>query len=317
MARSQFEEDILRGVLSFFLHADKIGYHCAMLAALILAAALPAAASSDYWPSPFPEVGRESVREALTKQARRRKLKVGDEAVLLLPDAREKAGVLTFRIKKGRFKGLHQCEALGRGKTSFEPRDGWMKGAIGSTVIYYAGMTEEGGMTIPGRYELRNIRPDTYELQLLNKDLSGEDALVSRLSGKPGKRPFFSSVWKTWYPRAYPDAAPIDMLWVEGDAPVYERADVTKDPKQLEYNPKYYWGPHGRNGFAVHTDRWDDGETRSGDLGSRPEASSFLYRDTQGCVKVRADCLRILNAWVDERAKAGGPAHLLIKSAGP
>lgn len=236
-------------------------------------------------------------------------------AVVLLPKARERAGTISFRIHSGPHRGLHACEALGRGKTSTEPRPGWLKGLIGATTIYYAPQTEDGGATIPGLYELRNIRPSEYRIRLLNKDLAGEEALVARLKSH-GRPKAFSGVWKTWYPRdpRYAAVAPVDMIWSRRyqscsqgkDLPVYERPGVVKDPEQLAANPDYYAGPLGKFGTAIHTDRWDDPQTAADPaLAGRPERASFLFRDTHGCVKVRPACLALLNVFVDEQRAKG------------
>ncbi|MBI4387374.1 MAG: hypothetical protein HY551_08315 [Elusimicrobia bacterium] len=242
-------------------------------------------------------------------------------AVLLLSKDRARAGVLTFELDNGPDKGIHQCEALGRGTTALSPKPGWTRGVIKEpdgrrTPIYYAPQEEENGVTIPGIYELQNIRPDDYKLRLLNKDLSGEEELVRRLSSPDeDKKPFFSGVSKTWYPRdpRYAKVVPVDMLWSEryqpqsqgADFPVYERPGVKKDPDQLRANPRYYFGPFGKFGTAIHTDRWDDPQTAADSrLSAKDEFRNFLFRDTQGCVKLHPDCLRLLNAFIDgQRAK--------------
>lgn len=307
------------------------------LLALALASRL-AAQSLDpgsLWPSSYPALGTESARPQLTKLVRRKRKTLGldgieglrgekvSKAVALFPKARERAGLLVFELESGPERGVHACEALGRGKTSLAPQPGWTSGVIEEpggrkTAIYYAPGELEGGATLPGIYELRNIRTKDYDIKLLNKDLAGDEALARRLmSGDSPERPYFSGVWKTWYPRdpRYADVVPVDMIWSEayqkespGAAfPVYEyKGESLKDPLQLRHNPRYYYGPFGRSGFAVHTDRWEDEETSADPkLADKNERRSFLFRDTNGCVKLRPDCLLLLNAFIDEQAARG------------
>ena len=59
-------------------------------------------------------------------------------ALLLLPPDRGNTGVLNFEIEAGSRAGVYQCEALGRGVTSLEPKPGWTRGLIGAATIYYA-----------------------------------------------------------------------------------------------------------------------------------------------------------------------------------
>ena len=111
---------------------------------------------------------------------------------------------------------------------------------------------------------------------------------------------------------------PIDMVWAEdyqafsqgAGVPVFERRSLADSPqararqaKQLARNARYYYGPFGRTGWAIHTDQWDDPQ-RGLDpaYAGRPELSNFLFRDTNGCVKVRPDCLALLNLFVDEQS---------------
>lgn len=283
------------------------------------------------WPSSFLNIGAASARDALTQSLRRERKTLElngirglngeplSKAVALFSKRRELPGVLVFEIESGPFQGAHRCEALGRGETSSAPADGWTRGVIvesdgRKTAIYYAPATAYGGATVSGMYELRNIRPKEYAIKFLNKDVAGDEELVRRMTeGDPKSKPYYSGVWKTWYPRdtRFADVVPVDMIWSEpyqplsqgAGMPVYESTRGEKDPEQTRRNPRYYFGPYGRGGFAVHTDRWGDGETAADpERAAKDEFRSFLFRDTNGCVKVRPDCLQLLNAFIDEQS---------------
>jgi hypothetical protein len=286
------------------------------------------------WPASFPKIGAASAREELTESLRRERPALGldgvpglngeavSKAIALLPKHRELPGVIVFEIESGPFQGLHRCEALGRGKTSPTPKGGWARAVVREpdgrkTGIYYAPGSVDGGATLPGIYELRNIRPKDYWIKFLNKDVSGDEELVRRLTeGDQKGRPYYSGVWKTWYPRdpRYADVVPVDMIWSEryqplsqgAGMPIYENTAGEKDPEQTRHNPRYYFGPYGRSGFAVHTDRWSDAETASDPArAAKDEFRSFLFRDTNGCMKVRPDCLQLLNAFIDDQSGKG------------
>jgi|CXWL01.1.fsa_nt_gi hypothetical protein len=283
------------------------------------------------WPASFPKIGAISAREPLTQSLRRERKTLGlnairglngeplSKAVALFSKRRELPGVLVFEIESGPFQGAHRCEALGRGETSSTSTDGWESGVIEEprgrkTTIYYAPSTAYGGATVSGMYELRNIRPKDYAIRFLNKDIAGDEELVRRMTeGDPKTKPYYSGVWKTWYPRdaLFADVVPVDMIWSEpyqplsqgAGMPVYEGTNGEKDPEQTRRNPRYYFGPYGRGGFAVHTDRWADAETAADPArAAKDEFRSFLFRDTNGCVKVRPDCLQLLNAFIDEQS---------------
>lgn len=251
-------------------------------------------------------------------------------ALLLLPRDRGGAGVINFEIEGGKRSGIYQCEALGRGLTSSEPKPRWAGGFIGGSAVYYAPKESHDGATVPGVYDLRNISPDRYKIVFLGKpeDLKGEELVVARtISKKSGKRPFFSAVWKHWYPKSSA-AMPVDMIWA-GDSqagsqgegvPVFETRPAPTTPEaaarqkeQLSHAPRYYYGPYGRSGFAVHTDRWEEPE-RTGDekYKGRPELSDFRYRDTNGCVKLRPACLELLNEFVSGQEKLGRRVQLEV-----
>ena len=286
------------------------------------------------WPRTFPKVGAASAREELTDSLRGERTTLGldgvaglngeliSKAVALFPKRRELPGVIAFEIESGPFQGLHRCEALGRGDTSTAPKDGWTRAVVvepdgRKTEIYYAPASAYNGATLPGLYELRNIRPKDYAIKFLNKDISGDEELVRRMTdGDQKTKPYFSGVWKTWYPRdpRYADVVPVDMIWSEpyqplsqgAGMPVYESAVGKKDPDQTRKNPRYYFGPYGRSGFAVHTDRWSDAETAADPTNAdKDEFRSFLFRDTNGCVKVRPDCLQLLNTFIDDQSEKG------------
>lgn len=251
------------------------------------------------------------------------------KALLLLPKDRGGAGVLNFEIEAGKRAGVYQCEALGRGLTSSEPKPRWPGGFIGGSAVYYAPKEAADGATVPGVYDLRNISPERYEIVFLGKpeDLKGEEALVARVGKKSGARPFFSAVWKHWYPKGSA-AVPVDMVWAEDSqagsqgegVPVFEQRSAPKNPeeaarqaKQLSHNPRYYFGPYGRSGFAVHTDRWEDPDKAADPKSAgRPELADFRYRDTNGCVKLRPACLELLNEFVAGQEKLGRRAQLEI-----
>ncbi len=252
------------------------------------------------------------------------------KALLLLPKDRGGAGLMNFEIEKGKRAGIYQCEALGRGLTSSEPKPRWPGGFIGGSAVYYAPGELSDGITVPGVYDLRNILPERYEIVFLGKpeDLKGEEASVAKTkSKKKGAKPFFSAVWKHWYPKSS-SAVPVDMVWAEDsqsgsqgeNVPVFENRKTPATPeeaarqaKQLAHNPRYYFGPYGRSGFAVHTDRWEEPE-RTGDAkyAGRPELADFRYRDTNGCVKLRPACLELLNEFIAGQEKLGRRVQLEV-----
>ena len=296
----------------------------------------------EIWPEPFPAIGRHSVRPALTAKIRRKTGRLGlngvtgpygeklSRVLALLPADRAKAGVVTFEIEKGPRRGVHQCEALGRGSTSLTSKAGWIPGTIQEpdgreTKIFYAPQDHPSGATQPGVYDIRNMRPAEYKISFLNSDISGEEELAERLrSPDEDEKPLFTGVWKHWYPRdpEYSDLAPVDMLWSSryqrfsqgADVPVFELPNVKKVPDQADRNPRYYTGPNGRYGFAIHTDRWDDRATAMDPVkAARNEFRSFLFRDTSGCLKVRPDCLQLINEFIDEQMAHGHTVQLEVR----
>ncbi len=249
-------------------------------------------------------------------------------AVLLLPADRSGPGALSFEIEGGRRKGIYQCEALGRGTTSREPQPRWIGGLIGGASVYYAPKDMPGGATVPGVYEVTNITPARYDIAFLNEP---EDWLLAR-TARPPKLPkkqkrLYSAVWSHWYP-AGSSAVPVDMIWAEGEqagsqgegVPVFELPpsvytpeDATARARQLAANPRYYRGPYGRYGFAVHTDRWEDPERLADPkYEGRPEKTDFRWRDTSGCVKLRPACLELFNEFIAEQEGKGRRVRLLV-----
>ena len=250
-------------------------------------------------------------------------------ALLLLPNDRARAGVINFEIEAGSRAGVYQCEALGRGITSTAPVVGWQWGLIGETKIFYAPEDVSDGATVPGVYDLRNISPARYELAFLGKPGSPEeDACVPAVKAGGKKKRFFSAVWRNWYPAAV-SVLPVDMIWAEDSqagtqgegVPYFERrsapsgeASRARQAAQLAHNPKYYFGPHGRSGFAVHTDRWEDPAKRADPKNAgRPELGDFRWRDTNGCVKLRPACLALLNGFIAEQSALKRRVQLEIR----
>jgi len=246
-------------------------------------------------------------------------------ALLLLPTDRAQAGVISFEIEAGTRAGVYQCEALGRGLTSLEPHAGWRSGLISGVTIYYAPQDQGDGATVPGVYDLRNISPETYELALIAKP-DAEDMVPAAVLAPDGKpRKYFSGIWGNWYPRAAA-VMPVDLVWAEGwqagtqgaGVPFFERrgkpsspASAARQAAQLAHNPRYYYGPYGRTGFAVHTDHWDDAaKLADPEFSGRPEGKDFRYRDTSGCVKLRPGCLALLNEFISEQAALGRRVQL-------
>ncbi len=248
-------------------------------------------------------------------------------AVLLLPRDRSGVGALSFEIEGGDKAGVWQCEALGRGLTSAEPRLRWVVGMIGGTTVYYAPEDEPDGATIPGVYDLTNISPESYDIQVLGKPDPRVLALTARPQGALKGKRRFSGVWDDWYPPGY-DLMPVDMVWAadsqagtQGEGvPVFDRTAGQPAPepgsmraRQLAADPLYYSGPYGRYGFAVHTDLWED-PARLADpaYAGRPEAVDFRWRDTDGCVKLRPACLALFNRFIAEQAGKGRRVQLLV-----
>jgi hypothetical protein len=247
-------------------------------------------------------------------------------ALVLLPHDRSNAGVISFRIEKGQDAGVWQCEVLGRGDTSYNPRPGWTRGLINGTTIYYAPGSMPDGATLPGVYDLRNITRETYELVTLDRpaELAGEDEFLAKVKNPDGApKPYFSAVYSHWYNKGSA-AVPVDLMWDEAynpDGPkVTERRSRPSSPEaaarqaaQLAHNPRYYYGPYGRSGWAVHTDRWDAPE-RAADprYAARPELKDFRFRDTSGCLKLRPGCLRKLNEFITDQEVLGRKVQLEV-----
>ena len=236
-------------------------------------------------------------------------------AVALLPRDRARAGVLSFEIETGPDAGLYQCETLGRGETSTEPKPGWKIGLIDGATIYYVPQDGTDGATVPGVYDVRNITPDKYEIAPLGKpeDLVGEEEFLAAIKNPDGQpKPYFSAVYKHWYNRGSA-AVPVDMMWAPAYNPAgpkyFERRPSLTSPEsqarqklQLSHNPRYYYGPYGRSGLAVHTDRWDSPERQADPrYAGRREPADFRFRDTSGCLKVRPGCLLKLNHFITDQ----------------
>jgi len=252
-------------------------------------------------------------------------------ALLLLPEDRARPGVISFELEKGKQAGVYQCEALGRGVTSTVPAAGWLGGMLGATRIYYLPPDQTNGATVPGVYDLRNISPETYEIELLGRGVTPET--VAEIFGKKydpaAKKKYFSAAYRDWFP-AGTGVMAVDLMWAEGwqagtqgeTVPYFERrpepsseASRIRQGKQLAHNPKYYFGPYGRAGFAVHTDRWEDPERVAEPAAAgRPEPADFRWRDTDGCVKLRPGCLKLFNAFVAEQERLGRRVQLEIRT---
>jgi len=252
-------------------------------------------------------------------------------ALLLLPHDRARAGVINFEIEAGSRAGVYQCEALGRGTTSTAPVSGWQWGLIGGVTAYYIPEDAEDGGTVPGVYDLRNISPDLYEIALLGKPGAPEEeaAVQAAVKSKTGGSRYFSGAWRDWYP-ASARVMPVDMMWAEDSqagtqgegTPFFERRSVpsgaaskARQAAQLAHNPKYYYGPHGRSGFALHTDRWEEPSKKADPkFAGRPELLDFRWRDTNGCVKLRPGCLNLVNEFIAEQAALGRRVQLEVRA---
>ena len=252
-------------------------------------------------------------------------------ALVLLPRDRARAGVISFELESGAGAGLYQCEALGRGKTSDSPEPGWQSGLIDGVTIYYAPQNEADGAAVPGIYDARNITPGRYEIAVLGKpeDPGGEEDFLSMIKNTDsGPRPYFSAVYRHWYNKG--DAAvPVDLIWnqayslrLPGAIPGYfERRPAADSPEaaarqaaQLAHNPLYYYGPYGRSGWAVHTDRWEAPERLTDPrYAGRRELRDFRFRDTSGCVKLRPGCLLKLNEFISEQEKLGRKVQIEVR----
>src|SRR3989338_607675 len=112
------------------------------LGVLLSMKAFAAASQNDFWPSPFPSIGNNSVRPELTGKIRQKRHSLNlnnlegldgehiSRAVVLLHKARERAGTISLEIEGGPLRGIHQCEILGRGATALTQQPGWVSGAI-------------------------------------------------------------------------------------------------------------------------------------------------------------------------------------------
>lgn len=252
--------------------------------------------------------------------------KTVSRALVLLPRDRSGAGVMNFQIEAGQDAGIWQCEALGRGDTSYSPRPGWTRGLIGGTTIYYAPPSAPDGATLPGVYDVRNILPADYDLVPLDRpaDLAGEEDFLAKIKSPDYKRkPYFSAVYSHWYNKGS-EAVPVDLIWdgdynpggpklLERRPKPSSREAAARQAEQLAHNPYYYYGPYGRYGWAVHTDRWDSPE-RAADprYAARPEIMDFRFRDTSGCIKLRPACLQKFNEFITEQEKLGRRVQLEV-----
>lgn len=247
-------------------------------------------------------------------------------ALVLLPRDRARAGVLNFEIGTGPDAGLYQCEILGRGETSTVPKAGWQSGLIDGATIYYAPQDATDGATIPGVYDVRNISAEKYELVPLGKpeDLVGEEEFLAAINNPDSQpKPYFSAVYKHWYNRGSA-AVPVDMLWNPaynlGGPKYFERRPTPSSPEsqarqalQLSHNPRYYYGPYGRSGLAVHTDRWDAPERQADPrYAGRRELADFRFRDTSGCLKLRPACLQKLNHYIADQETQGRQVQIEV-----
>jgi hypothetical protein len=247
-------------------------------------------------------------------------------ALALLPRDRAQAGVMSFQIEAGPDAGAWQCEVLGRGDTAYTPKPGWTRGLIGGTTIYYAPPSAADGATLPGIYDVRNILPADYDLVPLDKpaDLTGEEDFLAKIKSSDRKRkPYFSAVYSHWYNKGSA-AVPVDLVWDRdynpGGPKVYERRAKPSSPEaaarqagQLAHNPYYYYGPYGRSGWAVHTDRWDSPEKAADPrYSARPEIKDFRFRDTSGCLKLRPGCLLKLNEFIADQENLGRKVQLEV-----
>ncbi len=252
-------------------------------------------------------------------------------ALALLPRDRARAGVINFEIEAGPDAGIYQCETLGRGSTSDTPVTGWLSGLIDGVTIYYAPQDAPDGATVPGIYDVRNITPDRYEIFVLGGpgELVGEEELLAGVKNPDGKpKPYFSAVYKHWYNKGIA-AVPVDMMWnqayskrLPGVNPgFFERLPAAasteaqaRQAAQLAHNPRYYYGPYGRSGWAVHTDRWDAPERQADPrYAGRRELKDFRFRDTSGCLKLRPGCLLKLNKFISEQEKLGRQVQIEVK----
>jgi hypothetical protein len=252
-------------------------------------------------------------------------------ALLLLPEDRARPGVISFELEKGKQAGVYQCEALGRGVTSTSPVAGWFTGSMGGTTVYYLPPDQTNGATVPGVYDLRNISPETYEIELLGRGVTPEAAaeILGEKYDPEAKKRYFSAAYRDWFP-AGTGVMAVDLMWAEGwqagtqgeSVPYFERrpepsseASKARQAKQLSHNPKYYFGPYGRAGFAVHTDRWEDpARLAEPSAAGRPEPADFRWRDTDGCVKLRPGCLKLFNAFVAEQERLGRRVQLEVRT---
>ncbi|HCC47971.1 MAG TPA: hypothetical protein DEQ38_07655 [Elusimicrobia bacterium] len=248
-------------------------------------------------------------------------------ALLLLPRDRARPGALSFQLEKGKRAGLYQCEALGRGITGKEPRPRWKEGLIAGVTIYYTPKDMSGGATVPGVYDLLNISPERYDLHFFGKPEDAPKLKARDKKMKKGEKRLFSAVWPHWYPSGA-KVMPVDMLWAADSqagsqgqgVPVFDipPQELTAEEsilraRQLAANPRYYTGPYGRYGFAVHTDRWEDlKRIIDPAVAGRPEISDFRWRDTNGCVKLRPACLKLLNKFIDEQEELGRRVQLEV-----
>ncbi|OGR82197.1 MAG: hypothetical protein A3J74_01340 [Elusimicrobia bacterium RIFCSPHIGHO2_02_FULL_57_9] len=162
----------------------------------------------------------------------------------------------------------------------------------------------------------------SIRISLINGS-SGEESLLERLSSPDSDdKPYYSGVFKHWYPREprFSGVVPIDMIWSDpykpkdSEIPFFEKPETKKNPEQTKRNPRYYSGPYGRYGFAIHTDRWSDKETAQDEkMQDRPELRNFLFRDTNGCLKVYPDCLNLINVFIDEQSAKGRKVQVEVR----
>ena len=134
----------------------------------------------------------------------------------------------------------------------------------------------------------------------------------------PPARPYFSGV-ETWY-SATNESVPIDLLWSEryqplsqgARLPVFERAPAPRRTRPrggaaTSRSRTTRATTAGRSGAAASPITRTNGTTPRAApdprYAQRPELADFRWRDTDGCLKVRPDCLALLDEFVAEQAR--------------
>ncbi len=232
---------------------------------------------------------------------------------VLLPQNRIDAGVATFEIEQGPWAGVHQCETLGRGESTYDDK---------LNVTSYKGYLEKGGATPPGIYRAYNITSADFEIRMFgtNNNLPAEHfhEIMGTKNSNLSKHRYATNIGKHWFDErsatelglATEEATynsrksnPLDLMW-ETHSPGSKQFPVEFDGVEVRlpgrYMPNSTLGPmvaegQSRFGLAAHSYHRE----------FMKDEDPFNQKNTGGCLKFRHDCLILLAEFVDQEKQKG------------